>query len=90
MLQNELFVARFNVALREVTPFKLTSYLVRQKFKAVTTLSRTADQKKKIVRSSLEKNLASGRPFVHRICLGTKGFSRVWVNALVFVAGRSH
>ena len=46
MLQNELSVARFNVALREVTPFKLTSYLVRQKFKAVTTLSRTADQKK--------------------------------------------
>ena len=89
MLQNELFVARFKVALREVTPFKLTSYLVRQKFKAVS-LSRTADQKKKIVRSSLEKNLASGRPFVHRICLGTKGFSRVWVNALVFVAGRSH
>ena len=49
MLQNELSVARFNVALREVTPFKLTSYLVRQKFKAVTTLSRTADQKKKLL-----------------------------------------
>ena len=49
MLKHELFVTRFNVALREVTAFQ-TSFLSSQaKIKAVTTLSRTADEKKMLL-----------------------------------------
>ena len=74
MLKHELFVTQFNVALREVTAFQ-TSFLSSQaKIKAVTTLSRTADEKKNVVKSSLEKNLSSGRPFVHRIYPGYQRF----------------